>query len=56
MQAAAVREPSDVGFRRKATFDKYSTSERLKGRPSLVSAATHRIYKHAQIPSDETKD
>ena len=46
---------SEGGFRRKASFDKYSTSGRLKGRPSLVSAATHRIYKHVPIPPEETK-
>lgn len=45
-------EPSGVAF----TFDQYSTSERLKRSFSPASAATRRIYKHVQIPPDETTD
>lgn len=42
-------------FAKKPTSDKYSTSERLKGKSSPVPAATRRTYKHLQIPPDESK-
>lgn len=45
-----VSEPSDPGFPKKPTPDKYSTSECLKGKASLVSGATRVFANICRFP------